>query len=69
MEGALAEAVSLTFASGPQSGVYDRLVEALERPMILAALQAGGGAQLRAAEILGLNRNTLRKKITDLGLR
>ena len=69
IEGALGEAVALTFANGPASGVYDRLVEALERPMIVAALSAGGGAQLRAAEILGLNRNTLRKKITDLGLR
>ena len=69
MEGALQEAVNLAFAQGPLAGVHERLVEALERPMIRAALAAGGGAQLRAAEILGLNRNTLRKKITDLGLR
>ena len=69
VESALSEAVTAAFATAPQSGVYDRLVEALERPMIRAALAAGGGAQLRAAEILGLNRNTLRKKITDLGLR
>ena len=69
MEVALATAVDAAFATGPQHGVYDQLVQALERPMIRAALAAGGGAQLRAAEILGLNRNTLRKKITDLGLR
>ncbi|CAN5361108.1 sigma 54-interacting transcriptional regulator [soil metagenome] len=69
IEGALSEAVALAFAQGPLAGVHERLVEALERPMIRAALAAGGGAQLRAAEILGLNRNTLRKKITDLGLR
>jgi two-component system nitrogen regulation response regulator GlnG len=65
----LAQAVALSFAEGPLSDVHARLVQALERPMIAAALTAGDGAQLRAAAILGLNRNTLRKKITDLGLR
>ena len=69
VEATLADAVTMAFAEGPLSEVHERLVEALERPMIRAALAAGGGAQLRAAEILGLNRNTLRKKITDLGLR
>ncbi len=69
IDAALADAVTIAFAQGPLADVHERLVEALERPMIRAALAAGGGAQLRAAEILGLNRNTLRKKITDLGLR
>jgi two-component system nitrogen regulation response regulator GlnG len=69
LDSLLAEAVKLAFAAGPHVDLHERLVEALERPMIRAALAAGGGAQLRAAEILGLNRNTLRKKITDLGLR
>jgi two-component system nitrogen regulation response regulator GlnG len=40
----------------------------VERPLFAAVLEATGGNQLRAAEILGLNRNTLRKKLTDLGI-
>ena len=48
-----------------------RLIErelAVERPLIHLALSATRGNQVRAAEILGLNRNTLRKKISDLGV-
>ena len=65
----LGRAVSAAFASGtPSPGVHDRMVSALERPLFAAALAAAGGSQIRAAETLGLNRNTLRKRLTDLGM-
>ncbi len=40
----------------------------LEYPLILAVLTATRGNQIKAAEVLGLNRNTLRKKIRELGV-
>ncbi len=52
----------------PPDGVYDRLLAEVERPLISACLDATGGNQLKAAKLLGINRNTLRKKLTDLGL-
>ena len=52
----------------PPDGVYDRLLAEVERPLIAACLDATGGNQLKAARLLGINRNTLRKKLTDLGL-
>ncbi len=45
--------------------LYQRMVSELERPLIELALKRAGGNQVKAARILGLNRNTLRKKITD----
>jgi len=52
----------------PPPGLYDRVLEEIERPLIHLTLGATRGNQVRAAEILGLNRNTLRKKIQDLGV-
>jgi two-component system, NtrC family, nitrogen regulation response regulator GlnG len=52
----------------PPPGVYDRILEEVERPLISICLGATRGNQIRAAQLLGLNRNTLRKKIRDLGL-
>ena len=52
----------------PPPGLYDRVLEDIERPLIQLTLSATRGNQVRAAEILGLNRNTLRKKIQDLGV-
>jgi two-component system nitrogen regulation response regulator GlnG len=52
----------------PASGVYDRIVREVERPLIALSLAATRGNQLRAAELLGLNRNTLRKKIRELDI-
>ena len=52
----------------PPPGLYDRVLEEVERPLIQLTLSATRGNQVRAAEILGLNRNTLRKKIQDLGV-
>jgi two-component system nitrogen regulation response regulator GlnG len=50
---------------GP-SDVYDRVIAEVERPLIRMTLAATRGNQIRAAAMLGLNRNTLRKKIRDL---
>ena len=50
----------------PASGLYDRILQEIERPLLAIALAECRGNQLRAAELLGLNRNTLRKKIRDL---
>ena len=47
-------------------GLYQKYLREFERPLITAALIATNGNQIKAAEILGLNRNTLRKKIREL---
>ena len=52
----------------PASGLYERVIREVERPLISQALSATAGNQLQAARMLGLNRNTLRKKIRDLGI-
>lgn len=49
----------------PADGLYDRLLAEFERPLLQAALTLTQGNQLKAARLLGLNRNTLRKKLTD----
>ena len=53
----------------PPPGLYHRILRELEQPLISAALAATRGNQIKAAELLGLNRNTLRKKIRDLDIR
>ncbi len=52
----------------PPRGLYDRVLRELERPLISLTLVATRGNQVKAAEILGLNRNTLRKKIRELDI-
>ncbi len=52
----------------PPAGLYQRVITEVEAPLITAALTATGGNQIRAAALLGLNRNTLRKKIRELGI-
>ena len=52
----------------PAAGLYDRILQEIERPLLRIVLAECRGNQLRAAELLGLNRNTLRKKIRELGL-
>ena len=52
----------------PASGLYDRVLREVERPLIELSLSATRGNQLKAAKLLGLNRNTLRKKIKDLDI-
>jgi len=53
----------------PPPGLYNRILKKVEFPLITAAITATRGNQIRAADLLGLNRNTLRKKIRDLGIK
>jgi two-component system, NtrC family, nitrogen regulation response regulator GlnG len=52
----------------PVHDLYDKVLARVERPLFDLVLAHTGGNQLKAAEILGLNRNTLRKKLADLGI-
>ena len=52
----------------PPAGLYQRILAEVEYPLVLAAMTATRGNQIKAADLLGLNRNTLRKKIRDLGV-
>ena len=49
----------------PPAGLYDRILAEIEPPLLRACLAATGGNQLRAAELLGINRNTLRVKLRE----
>lgn len=51
---------------GAAKNLHPMLISAVERPLISSALRETQGNQIQAAELLGLNRNTLRKKITNL---
>jgi two-component system, NtrC family, nitrogen regulation response regulator GlnG len=53
----------------PPAGLYDRVIRQVEQPLLSAALTATRGNQIRAAELLGLNRNTLRSRIKALDIR
>ena len=53
---------------GEEGLIYHRIIERVERPLIEAALARTDGNQIRAAALLGINRNTLRKKIVDLAI-
>ena len=59
--GALGEAVSAP-------GLHARILREVEHPLIVATLEVTRGNQVKAAEILGINRNTLRKRIRELGI-
>jgi len=52
----------------PIHDLYDKVLERVERPLFDLVLAHTGGNQVKAAELLGLNRNTLRKKLADLGI-
>ncbi|SRR5579883_3355103 len=69
MERHVAELFRSFGADLPPVGLYHRVLRELEAPLIAATLAATRGNQIKAAEILGLNRNTLRKKIRDLDLK
>ncbi len=67
----LAAAVIVSARRGglPAPGLYGRVLREVEHPLIVATLEITRGNQVRAADILGMNRNTLRKKIRDLNIR
>src|SRR5215813_7320444 len=50
----------------PPPGLYHRILREIEHPLLTVTLAATRGNQIRAADLLGVNRNTLRKKIRDL---
>jgi two-component system nitrogen regulation response regulator GlnG len=52
----------------PPPGLYPRILREIEAPLIGIALDATGGNQAKCADLLGINRNTLRKKMTDLDI-
>ena len=53
----------------PSSGLYTRIINEVERPLISLCLSATKGNQIKASKLLGLNRNTLRKKIKELKIK
>ena len=53
----------------PSCAVYDMVINCVEKPLIETVLHHAEGNQTRAAELLGLNRNTLRKKILAHGIK
>jgi two-component system nitrogen regulation response regulator GlnG len=55
-------------ATATRGDLHAALISAVERPLIEVVLERAGGNQVKAAEMLGINRNTLRKKITELGI-
>ena len=52
----------------PPRDVYQAVLADVERPLLRSVLDHTGGNQVKAADVLGINRNTLRKKLTDLDL-
>ena len=64
--------LSMYFAAHPDglppAGLYDRILHEIERPLISLSLNATRGNQIKAASLLGLNRNTLRKKLRELDI-
>ena len=58
-----------SFGEGlPPPGLYHRVLREIEQPLLSVTLAATRGNQIRAADLLGVNRNTLRKKIRDLDI-
>jgi len=58
----------LATSSAPPRDVYQAVLADVERPLLRSVLEHTGGNQVKAADVLGINRNTLRKKLTDLDL-
>jgi two-component system nitrogen regulation response regulator GlnG len=71
-DGSLEQAVTawldVHVAQLPRERLYDRLLAEFERPLLDLALRLTGGNQLKAAKLLGVNRNTLRKMLGDRGI-
>jgi two-component system nitrogen regulation response regulator GlnG len=52
-----------------QGDIYSMVIQRVEKPLISLVLKKTEGNQVRAANLLGINRNTLRKKIKELGIK
>ena len=68
LESRVAQETREALAEGEPDDLYRRLLDRVERPLIESVLTHTGGNQIRAAALLGINRNTLRKKISELAL-
>jgi two-component system nitrogen regulation response regulator GlnG len=68
VEGHLARYFAVFGQDIPPEGLYERVLAEVERPLLRLALAAVKGNQLKAAKLLGINRNTLRKKLTERGV-
>ena len=68
VEGHLARYFAVFGQDIPPEGLYERVLAEVERPLLRLALAAVKGNQLKAAKLLGINRNTLRKKLTERGI-
>lgn len=55
-------------AGEPATNVYDMVISCVERPMLQVVMTQASNNQTVAAQMLGINRNTLRKKLADHGL-
>ncbi len=58
----------LATARPPEGALYQQAIAELERPLLAHALEQTRGNQIAAARLLGINRNTLRKRLSDLGM-
>ena len=65
VEGHLARYFAVFGDELPPDGLYDRVLAEIERPLLMLSLAATGGNQIQAARLLGINRNTLRKKLNE----
>ncbi len=68
-ESYLAEYFSQFGGETPPPGLYDKVIKEVEEPLLNAALSSVNGNQLKASELLGINRNTLRKKMREHDIR
>ncbi|MDH4183129.1 MAG: sigma-54 dependent transcriptional regulator [Nitrospinota bacterium] len=66
--GGLEQALSAIYDSAPAGAIHKTALEMVEKSLIQKAMKRAGGVQSKAAEELGLNRNTLAKKIAELGI-
>jgi len=53
----------------PPHGIYDMVINHVERALISSVMERAGGNQTQAADMLGMNRNTLRSKLSKYGIR
>lgn len=53
----------------PAPGLYKRILNEVEKPLLVSILEAVDGSQVQAAKVLGMSRNTLRKKIEELKIK
>lgn len=67
IEGKLRSYFESLDGDAPVAHLYDHIMREVERPLLSIALEKADGQKGRAAEILGINRNTLRKKLLELG--